>query len=310
MHANVYGLLPDAEVVAAVDNRPEALGSFTEKFACPGFATLEEALDLADVVDICLPTDLHAEFIIKAAEAGKHVFCEKPMARTVEEAEKMARVCRERNVRLMIGHCIRFWPEYALLKEIVDDQRLGALLSINLTRYGAFPTWSAEQWLADETRAGGGVLDMHIHDTDYAHYLLGSPDKIVSCGTVDRHGPSHVFTTMQFGSTIAHLEGGWNLPPKTPFKMAFRAIFERGAAIMDAGPMTIYEDGQDPTIPTFDKMAAEGGGNLTDLGGYFVELQYFIDCLESGKPFEVVTPESSLQSLKTVFEEIRQIKGS
>ncbi len=311
MHGTVYGQLPNARLVAAVDRDPETLSAYCEAHRCKGFSTLEAALSAedVDVVDICLPTDLHAEFVVQAAEAGKNIFCEKPMARTADQAEKMAGVCEARGVRLMIGHCIRFWPEYALLKQIVEDKRLGKLLSINLTRFGEFPTWSSDNWLASEARSGGGVLDMHIHDADYAHYILGSPDEMVSFGTIDERGPSFVFTTMRFGDTVAHVEGGWNLPHLTPFKMAFRAIFERGAVIMDGGPMTIYEQGKEPFAPQFQKMAAEGGGNISDLGGYFVELKYFVDRLESGEPFEIVTPQTSLQSLKTVLAEIDQIKS-
>ena len=310
MHGTVYGVLPNAEMVAAVDNEPQRLKAYCDQYGCRGYATLDEAIEKeeAEVVDICLPTDLHFQFVDLAARRGKNVFCEKPMARTEYEAERMAEVCREQGVRLMIGHCIRFWPEYALLKEMVDDQRLGKLLSINLTRFGAFPTWSCDNWLASEARAGGGVLDMHIHDTDYAHYILGTPDEMVSFGNVDSRGPSYVFTTMRFGETIAHLEGGWNLPPHTPFKMAFRAIFENGAAIMDGGPMTVYEQGKEPVTPEFPKMEAKGGGNISDMGGYYVEVKYLVDRLESGEPFEIVTPETSLQSLNTTLEEITQIK--
>lgn len=310
MHGTVYSQLPNAQLIAAVDKSPERLKAYCDQFGCKGYPSLEEALaaEEVDVVDICLPTDLHREYTLAAAKAGKHVFCEKPMARTLEQAQEMTRICEENGVRLMIGHCIRFWPEYALLKQIVDDRRLGKLLSINLTRFGEFPSWSSENWLADESRSGGGVLDMHIHDTDYAHYLLGAPDEMVSYGTLDDRGPSFVFTTMRFGDTVAHLEGGWNLPPKTPFKMAFRAIFERGAILMDGGPMTIYEEGKEPVVPEFPKMEAQGGGNISDLGGYFVELKYFVDRLESGEPFEVVTPQTSLQSLQTTLDEISQIK--
>ncbi len=309
MHANVYAQLPNAKLVGVFDKDPERARKFAEEFGIPSFDTFAEACSAADVIDICLPTDLHHPFTIEAAKAGKDVFCEKPMARTEAEAEEMARVCRESGVRLMIGHCIRFWPEYALLKQMVDDQRFGKLLSLNLTRFGEFPSWSSENWLANEERSGGGVLDMHIHDTDYAHYLLDEPDEMTSYGTIDERGPSFVFTTMTFGSTVVHLEGGWNLPPRTPFRMSFRAIFERAAVFMDGGPMTIYEEGKDPLTPEFPKMSAAGGGNISDLGGYFHELKFFVDRLESGQPFEVVTPETSLQSLRTTLEEISQIKS-
>jgi len=311
MHGNVYSRLPNAEMVAAVDKDPERLKIYCDSFGCTGYATLEEAIaaEDPDVVDICLPTDLHSEFTIKAAKAKKNVFCEKPMARTLAQAQEMAGVCKENGSRLMIGHCIRFWPEYALLKQIIDDRRLGNLLSVNLTRFGEFPTWSSENWLADEKRAGGGVLDMHIHDTDFAHYILGAPDEMVSYGTIDEHGPSYAVTSMAFGAAVALVEGGWNLPHLTPFRMTFRAIFEHGAALWDGGPMTVYEQGKDPVVPEFPKMEAQGGGNISDLGGYYVELKYFVDRLESGEPFEVVTPETSMQSLETTLAEIEQIKA-
>jgi predicted dehydrogenase len=313
MHANVYRLLDNADLVAFVDREPEKRENYSTEFGAPAYASLHELFEShpeLTSVDICLPTFEHKDAVVAVAAAGKHVFCEKPMALDTEEAETMIESCRRHNVRLMIGHCIRFWPEYVHLKELVQSERLGKLRSINLTRYGEFPSWSTDNWLADESKAGGGVLDMHIHDTDFAHYLLGEPKSVHSWGTVDHRGPSQVFTTMTYpDGVIAHLEGGWNLPNHTPFKMAFRAIFERGAAIMDGGPLTIYEDGQSPVIPEFPKMEAAGGGNISDLGGYYHELKYFVDKLESGEPFEVTTPESSHRSLQTTLEEIRQIKS-
>ncbi|HRF60997.1 MAG TPA: Gfo/Idh/MocA family oxidoreductase [Fimbriimonadaceae bacterium] len=311
MHANVYGLLDRATLVSVADRKPEKAAKFAAEFGVPARTDVADVLasDAIDAVDICLPTHLHADASIHAMEAGKHVFCEKPMALTVDEADRMIDAAAANGVGLMIGHCIRFWPEYALLKQFVDDGSLGKLVSLNLTRYGEFPSWSTDNWLADPALSGGGVLDMHIHDTDFALYLLGKPEEIVSHGTVDARGPSHAFTTLQFPGCVVHLEGGWNLPTKTPFKMAFRAIFERGAAIMDGGPLVVYRDGAEPETPTFAKMEAQGGGNISDLGGYYHELRYFTDCLTEGQPFVTTTPESSRLSLATTLEEIRQIQS-
>lgn len=311
MHANVYGALDGASLVGAWDHRPERAAKYCEEFGCQPFGDFDQLVASGvDIIDVCLPTDLHKEYTIRAARAGKHVFCEKPIALNLRDADEMIRECESAGVKLMIGHCIRFWPEYALLKEIADDKRLGRLLSLNLTRYGEFPSWSSDNWLADESRAGGGVLDMHIHDTDFAHYILGDPDHMVSFGTVNATGASHAFTTMTFGDTVIHLEGGWNLPTKAPFRMAFRAVFENGAAIMDGGPMQIFENGKEPVTPAFEKMEAAGGGNISDLGGYFHELKYFIDCVANNEPLEKVTPQTSRKSLETTLEEIRMIKGN
>jgi len=305
MHANVYRALPNAELVAVVDHRAERHA----EFGVTGFASLDELFDNADVdaVDICLPTHLHRDATVACANAGKNVFCEKPMALDLDQADEMIAACEGADVRLMIGHCIRFWPEYAYLKDLVDSQKFGRLRSVNLTRYGEYPHWSSENWLGDEFKSGGGALDMHIHDTDFALYLLGRPDSVYARGTIDDRGVSQIFTTMTFDGTVAHLEGGWNLPVHTPFKMAFRAIFDRGAAIMDGGPLTVYSDGE-PFVPAFEKMSAAGGGNISDLGGYYHELAYFVDCVTQNKPFTITTPQTSRDSLEMTLEEIRQVK--
>jgi predicted dehydrogenase len=311
MHANVYNLLGNAELVAATGKHPDQLQAFGEKFGVKTYATMDEMLasETLDVVDICLPTHLHRDATVHALDAGKHVVCEKPMALSVDEANAMIDAMERSGKRLFIAHCIRFWPEYAFLKEAVEDERFGRLLSLNLTRYGQFPYWSSDNWLADENLSGGGVLDMHIHDTDFALYLMGDPQQMHSWGTIDERGASHVFTTMQYaGGTVVHLEGGWNLPTNSPFKMAFRAIFERGAMIFDGGPLTVFEPNNEPVVPHFEAMAAEGGGNISDLGGYFLELKYFYDCLENREVPSVCTPYTSRKSLATTLEEIRQIK--
>lgn len=311
MHATVYGMLDRAKLVAVADRNIAKAQEFAAGYDIPAYSSLEDMLSSEDIdaLDICLPTHLHAEATMRAASEGLHVLCEKPMALSIEEADAMIETCRSNGVRLMVAHCIRFWPEYVRLKNAVDSGEMGRLLSLNLTRYGQFPSWSSDNWLADEKLSGGGVLDMHIHDTDFALHLLGEPDSMESWGTIDARGPSHAFTTMQFGGTVVHLEGGWNLPPGAPFKMAFRAIFERGAMIFDAGPLTIYRDSGEHEVPQFVSMSAEGGGNISDLGGYFHEIDYFVNCLLDGKPMDLVTPESARLSLATTLREIAQIRA-
>jgi predicted dehydrogenase len=311
MHSTVHQQLPRSEIVAVIDKNLDKATAHCEEFGGQPFVSLADAMKAVeiDAVDVCLPTFLHCEATVEAANAGKHVLCEKPMALTLDEADQMIEAAHRNNVRLMIAHCIRFWPEYVLLKEIYDEKRLGQLLSINMTRYGAFPFWASDNWMADPRKAGGGVLDMNIHDADFMLYLLGEPLDMRSTGTIDERGVSQIFSTATYPrGVVAHLEGGWNLPPGSPFKMAFRAIFERGAVIMDAGPMTIYEDGKEPFVPEFPKMAAKGGGNISDLGGYAREIDAFVTCVLDGKPFTVSTPETSRRSVGLALEQIAQVQ--
>lgn len=308
MHATVYGQVDQAELVGVYDANETKRNEFAAANNIKSFDSLEALLAEVDAVDICLPTYKHCEFVLKAAAARKHVLCEKPIALSIPEAEQMKAACNEAGVRFMVAHCIRFWPEYAFLKQVALTGNLGEILSLNLTRYGEFPSWGANNWLADETKAGGGALDMHIHDTDFAIYLLGHPDEVFSAGTVDDKGVSHIFSTFVYRKAICHLEGGWNLPPQTPFKMAFRAIFEQGAIIMDGGPLTVYEKDKAPFVPEFDKMEAKGGGNISDLGGYYHEIAHFVDRVLTDKPFDVTTPDTSIESLRLTLREIELSK--
>jgi predicted dehydrogenase len=313
MHSEVYRRLPSARICSALDKSPSAAWKISDAHQGQVAQTFEEILGdpQIDVVDICLPTHLHAEFAILALTAGKHVFCEKPMALNVRDAERMVEAAQTAGRYLMIGHCIRFWPEYAILKSICDDGRLGALHSLTLTRLSPFPSWSSEGWIGQESLSGGAALDLHIHDTDFALYLLGKPDEVRSACTIDHRGPSHIFTAMTFGATIVQLEGGWDLPADVPFKMAFRATFERGAAVMDGGPLTIYQDGKGPEIPEIKQMSASAaGGNLSDLGGYYLELLHFYGALAAGRPLEIAPPKSSLESLRQCLAEIELAKRS
>ena len=308
MHATVYGQLANAELVGVFDASAERGEPFANEFGTKFYSDFDALANDVDAIDICLPTYRHAEFTLRAAALKKHVLCEKPMALNVEDAVKMKTACEEAGVRLMIAHCIRFWPEYALLKQITLTGHLGELLSINLTRYGEFPHWGSNNWLADESKAGGGALDMHIHDTDYALYLLGEPKEVLSAGTIDPRGVSHIFSTFVYDHTVCHLEGGWNMPPGTPFKMAFRAVFEQGAVIMDGGPMTVYEKGKDPYVPEFPKMETKGGGNISDLGGYYHEIAHFVDRVLTGGSFDVTNPDTSIESLELTLREIDLVK--
>lgn len=313
MHGVVYGQLPEAEVVLCISKDQAS----AQAVAAPHRAeatTDQEAVfsrDDIDVVDICLPTFLHAPAAIRAMESGKDVLCEKPMAISVGDADRMLDAMNATGRRLMIAQCIRFWPEYEFLTELVHSGRLGNLRSLQLTRFGAFPAWSTENWLADERKSGGNAMDMHIHDTDYAVYLLGSPSEIVSRGTVDEKGVSRIFSLMKCGTTQVQIESGWDMPASAPFKMAFRAVFDRGAALWDGGPLTVHEEGKEPFSPKLESMSAGAqGGNISDLGGYYFEMKYFYDCLAKGLPFEKSSPESSREALAVNVREIELVKES
>jgi predicted dehydrogenase len=316
VHAQVYAALPRATVAAIVDDDVVRAKKKAKQLGLdiPVYGNFDDALGAngIDVVDICVPTLHHPKYIQSALRAGKHVFCEKPFAATAKEARELAGQAGRSGMTMQIGHCIRFWPEYQALEKFVQEKRGGRLLSLSLFRRSGRPSYSVGNWTNQEDLSGGGALDLHIHDTDYVHHLLGQPKAVTSIGTRDVTGWSHLFTTYNFDDVAVTAEGGWNYPANWGFRMGFEAIFEKAVVEFDssASPTLMVTEGSGKRKPLAFTPPQVGesksnGGNISSLGGYFNELRYFIDCIEGGRKPTIATPEQAAESVRTVLAEIK-----
>ncbi len=311
MHAAVYSQLPDVRIAGVADVRAEKAKSLAEKYKTAPYYGPDELLRREDVaiIDICLPTFMHKEFVIKAADCGKDVICEKPIALSVKDAEEMITACQRNRVRFMVAQVLRFWPEYKFLKDAYDRKQYGNLVSIACTRLSPPPTWGWQNWLLEGERSGGALTDLHIHDTDFLLYLTGQkPVRLCSYGTKEGGVYSHINTAFEFPDGLkATAEGGWNFTPNYPFMMAYTAIFEKAIVELNTRytpSMVVYEAGGKVDRPTFQTIKVEGSeGNISDLGGYYFELRYFIEHVTHNKPFGVITPEQARDSLDIVLKE-------
>lgn len=318
MHARVCQALVarglDVEIAAIVDPHNEAGEAMTALgLKVPRFDSLPEALERADagVVDICLPTDLHAAHIQMAARAGKHIFCEKPLALNVKEAEEAVAEAERNNVFLQVGQCIRFWPEYEALRQFVQKGEAGKLRRLSLVRRASRPAYSRDNWLHEAARSKGAALDLHIHDTDFILHLLGRPRAVSSTGSRQDNAWTYLSTHYLYDNIAVTAEGGWDLSAGWGFQMAFQAVFERAVIDYDSGQsptLRIVRDDQPAQPLAFAKpeVAASGdaGGNISDLGGYYNELAYFYEGLAAGRAPQIATGRQALESLRVVLAEI------
>ena len=165
MHAQIYAQLQGVELAAAVDLRPEPSAEKLKSFgiSIPVFKTLEEALAEtdADFVDICMPTHQHLDNALTTIEAAKALFCEKPLALTLGEADQIVSAAEAKGTFAQVGHCIRFWPEYRALMDYHRSGNGGKLLSLNLVRRSARPAYGSSNWLNNPNLSGGAGLDLH-----------------------------------------------------------------------------------------------------------------------------------------------------
>ena len=254
-----------------------------------------------DVVAVTLPTPTHADVTVRALEAGKHVLCEKPMALTLAECDRMIAAAERTGRTLMVAQCIRFWPQYEEIKRRIDEGQIGAVRFAALRRVSSAPDHSSGAWMMDGAQSGGALFDLHVHDVDFAQYLLGSPANLTANGS---HGPSgaidHVVATYVYNDgRYATLEGGWVYHAPWPFEMAITVVGETGTLdwSMRRGPEIAFCHGGDAP----EKIS------VGDETGWTRELDYFIACLRAGWAPERCLPATSRASIALTLRERESI---
>ena len=305
MHANCYNNIPDAKVVAVADLRPEKAAEVAKLSDATIYTTGKELIEQADVdvIDICLPTYLHAEHALWAMDKVKHVFVEKPVTLTLEEGKALIAKSAETGAQVQVGQVIRFWDEYVELQKIVESGKYGKVNNANFRRISPLPTWGWENWILDMAKSGGAAQDLHIHDIDYVLSLFGEPKSFSSVKTSNN---GYVNTLMNYGDFVVGVEGTWDLPTTHPFQATFRVVFEKAVVENADGKFLCYTENGAEEIK-IEKMALAGevsGGNVSDLGGYYNELVYFCDRAARGEKIEKATVCDAVASLDFLLKEL------
>jgi UDP-N-acetylglucosamine 3-dehydrogenase len=211
-HARNYARLEDASLRAIVDRDLERARSLADRYGAAAFTDVEEMLRATpDVVaaSVAVPTSLHAEVAGSLLSEGKHVLVEKPIAPTVEEADRLIDLAAENSVVLAVGHVERFNPAVRELKHLIDDGRMGSPLSLVARRVGL---------MAPQIRDANVIVDLAVHDIDIFCYLLDaeSPDELY-CNAgraiaADRFDFADI--SIRFGSVSCFLQVNWVTPVK------------------------------------------------------------------------------------------------
>ncbi len=309
MHANCYKNIVGVEIVAIADIRKEKAEELAKGTNAVIYGDGKDLILNAkvDVIDVCLPTYLHAEYAMLAMEKAKYVFVEKPVALTVEEGRAMIKKAQETGCQVQVGQVIRFWDEYVELKKIVDSGVYGKVINANFRRISPRPEWGWNNWLLDTKLSGGAGQDLHIHDIDYVLSLFGEPKNFYSVKNTNGEKNSYVNTLMQYNDFVVGVEGTWDLPSSHPFEATFRVVFEKAVVENAGGKFMLYnKDGaQEIKIEKKDLIGDEyKGGNISDLGGYFNELVYLCNKASNGEKIEKATLENGVSSLEFLLKEL------
>ena len=290
--SGVSGNVGDNEAVKLDMGEVKAFRNYAELLADPAI----------QLIDLCAPTLAHPELAIAALKAGKHVLCEKPLARTSAQARQIVQAASEAKSFFMPAMCMRFWPEWAWVKKAIDEQTFGKVLGARFRRVAQRPGWGHQHFLLGE-KSGGALLDLHIHDVDFVQYCFGRPRAVYATGYSKFSGAiDHVVAQYQVASGAAvYAEGAWAMTEGFGFSMTYTVNFENATADFDAArgadALKLFEPGKEPrTIP--------GGGE----DGYVGELKYLLESIRTGSPPTIVTAQDGQSAVEICEAEERSIK--
>ena len=316
----------DPSKFANVENNFNIKGIGESKFDFDSFAHYTSVDDLIaneklDLVVIAIPTYLHADNAIKCLDAGINVMSEKPMSLTSADCDRMIEAAKKNGKYLMIGQVLRFWGEYTVLKNLVEDSKicdpakraypdidLGKPLAGYFFRGGAQPTGSWQNWYWHKEKSGGCIQDQHIHDVDMINWLFGMPKAVCSRGRNlikgDDYDAGYDAVSTQYiydDDIVVNSQDDWTMNGRG-FWMEYRVSFERGSVIMGAnngGAVVMTHDGKDVT-PAFDSDNA-----------YYKEVKYLIGLIESCGENTINPPTASRDTIKIVEAEVKScyLKG-
>ena len=289
-HAGQWKAVPSAQVVGVLALTKEETFHIARDWDCPGFGVNEfDALlreTRPDIVDICVPTPVHRYYVERAADAGKAVFVEKPLARSLADCDAIVEIVERTGIPFMAGHVLRYFPEYAAARRLVHAGGVGNPAAIRTARMSGMPHQDKpDSWYADPVQSGGLVLDLLIHDFDWLLWTFGPVTRVYAKGLVA--SPEHLgirdyaLATLRFASgAVAHVTGSWAHPN------GFRTTLEIAG---DAGLIEHDSDRSAPLIVSLSASEAKSSGvtvpespiAVTD-NPYYQELAAFIRSLDTG----------------------------
>lgn len=182
-HIPAYQVIKKAQLIAVADVNEQRAKYIADRFGIRNYyadpTKIIESKDI-DAVDICLPTYLHFKYITLAVKAGKHVFCEKPMALTVKQAEEIISLVKKAGTNLMVGYNQRFEQPFRKIKDLIDSNLLGDVISIQsqYVKCGSQERYLPPNWRSYRVKGGGALRDSSCHKIDLMRWYIGQVSEV------------------------------------------------------------------------------------------------------------------------------------
>lgn len=297
MHAAAYAGMADAEIVGVFARDLERARSVAalcgaEPFTDAGALARHAAVD---AIDVCLPSALHAAFVMPALDQGKHVFCETPLALRLKEARQMRDAARRAGRLLQVGLLMRSVGAYAHVRDAVTSGAHGRLLSLATWRLGSYFRPDAPDRKA---HYGDPSTELMTFDFDATLWLMGRPARLSASAVRMADGtPGEISTLLAWdGGRHATFTASGIMPVGSPFSAGFRALFERAAF-----ELRMVFKGGGPPESSFTIAGETGPPVPVAIPGrnpYEVELQRFVDCIKGRADPALLDADRAIEALE------------
>lgn len=290
-HASIYKELNNAEVVKVFGRNEDKLNKLKTDLDIETTTNIDDIISNKgiDIVDICLPSSLHKKYVVEALKNGKDVFCETPVALSLEDALAIKEAENKFGKRVFVDLFIKFEFPYVFLYEQIVSNKYGRLKALHMKRKTP-PLWGNLDLEMISTK-------LMIHELDFITWVLGQPKNVFAEGVSGKEGQSHVNVNMCYENCITEIQCSSMMPDYHPFTVGYEAIFEKGTIeYIENG----YVNKNESSLIIFNNEGKEVI-DIPEENCYKKSIQHVIDCCKTGKE-TIISIDEAIKSLEVALQ--------
>ena len=275
------------------------------------YSTLDDLLNDPDIdlIDNCLPPHMHADVSIRALQAGKHVFIEKPMALTTADCRRVLRAAQRSGKQALVGHVLPFFPEYARARKLIDGGRYGKPIGGSFKRIISDPLWLKDFY--DPQRVGGPLVDLHVHDAHFIRLIFGMPKAVTSQGRLRGEVVEYCNTLFRFDdpNLVVTASSGVINQQGRPFTHAYEIHLEKAtlqfdfAAFTDAAELMPLK-----VLTSTGKVLRPDLGDGDPVNAFVAEIREVASSIRKGTPSPILSGELACDAIALCHKQTESVK--
>lgn len=297
VHAHIYNKINEVEIAGIFGRNPEKLRELEKKFKVKVTTDINELISdpTIDLIDICLPTSLHAKYVIKALENGKHVYCETPVSYTLEEAEEMKKYAEQYNKKVFVDLFYKFSAPHKYACDIIKSNKFGKPTVV--TTYNRTPPIWGDLGLENI------VLNFMLHNYDFLTEIMGMPEAVMTKG-IGQDKKAHIISTLNYRNGFASVESSSLMPKEFPFSIGFSVICESGAITYEG---QFGENTVEKTVVYHENGEVEEV-SFSPTDEYEEAIKHVISCIKNNSLSSCISIDEAIKSLKIAIAAHESLK--